>query len=158
MGIQRTRGEIPDQLKAAGRLGSRHVATLMSLTVNGPATVSELAARLQITLNHASLVVRELNRAGLVDRREDDADHRRVIVSIAPSAQQLLQAMVARGSRPFEDFLATLSTTDADKFIGHLSSLIEHLTPAGSDVDAQSPPEPAASSNRRKARRSSQNS
>ena len=61
---RRRSGEIPPALLEAGRYGERHIAMLISLAIEGPATVSVLAQRLDITAAHASLVVGELARAG----------------------------------------------------------------------------------------------
>ena len=127
MGIQRRRGAVPLGLQPAGSLGARHVAALVALSAHGPATVSELARRLDITLNHASLVVRELSRAGLLERREDEADHRRVIVSIADAQAKPGAEATARVSAPIRDFLAAIEPTDADRFIAHVASLVDHL-------------------------------
>lgn len=127
MGILRNRGTVPPGLERAGSLGARHVAALVSLSVQGPATVTELAKRLDIKLNHASLVVRELGRAGLLDRREDETDHRRVIVSIASARADQVAATAARVSSPIRDFLTTVEPNEADRFIAHISTLVELL-------------------------------
>jgi DNA-binding MarR family transcriptional regulator len=127
MGILRNRGAVPPGLERAGSLGARHVAALVSLSVQGPATVTELAKRLDIKLNHASLVVRELGRAGLLDRREDDTDHRRVIVSIATARAEQVAETAARVSSPIRDFLTTIDPDEADRFITHVSTLAQHL-------------------------------
>src|SRR5690242_2451579 len=66
----------------AGTLGKRHFPVLLSLALEGPATVSELAGRVALAPATTSLLVNELSRAGLVERREDDTDRRRTIVSL----------------------------------------------------------------------------
>jgi DNA-binding MarR family transcriptional regulator len=112
----------------AGRPRGRHIATLMSLTAVGPASVSELAARLNLTLTHTSQIVGELAQNGLVDRHEDTNDRRRTIVSVAPGSGELMDAVVTGASRPLTPFFASLPKDEADQFIGHLSLLISLLT------------------------------
>jgi hypothetical protein len=51
---------VPAALKQAGGLGERHVGALISLTIAGPATVSELAETMDMSLAHAGLVVGDL--------------------------------------------------------------------------------------------------
>jgi DNA-binding MarR family transcriptional regulator len=72
-------------------LGERHIAPLIALALGGPASVSELAGRIGLTPATTSLLVGELSRAGLVERREDEADRRRTIVSIDESIQEAVQ-------------------------------------------------------------------
>ena len=86
LALRRRRGELPEELKRAGNLGERHVGALISLAIAGPATVSELAERMDMSLAHASLVVGELAGVGLVDRNHDEHDRRRIIVSLADGA------------------------------------------------------------------------
>lgn len=127
IGIQRRRGTVPPELQEAGSLGPRHIAALVSLAVEGPASVSELAQRLNMTLTHASLVVRELHKAGVLTRRSDDADHRRIIVSVIPERRAQIQRTAASAAEPIRRFLAGLSENDAEQFVVHLSQLTQAL-------------------------------
>lgn len=65
-----------------GSLGPRHMQPLFSLAMKGPASVGELAQRLGLASPTASLLLNDLSRAGLVERREDERDRRRTIVSV----------------------------------------------------------------------------
>ncbi|HUA49686.1 MAG TPA: MarR family transcriptional regulator [Solirubrobacteraceae bacterium] len=125
--LRRRRGELPPALKEAGRLGERHVATLVSLSVTGPATVSALAERTDMTLAHASLVVGELASAGLVDREHDERDRRRIIVSLSDAAVAAVEQMRDRHARPLWRFLAGMDDEEADRFIDHLGELVACL-------------------------------
>jgi DNA-binding MarR family transcriptional regulator len=133
-------GEIPPALKEAGRHGERHVGALISLAIAGPATVSELAARLEISTAHASLVVGELARAGLVDRAHDERDRRRIIVSLSDRARPAIDEMRARHATPLVGFLGELGPGEADHFIEQLGRLVAHVR---GDASA-SKPVPAA--------------
>lgn len=72
------------QLVAKGELAPRHLGALATVAIEGPLSVSELARREGLALTTASLLVSQLAEAGLVERREDVADRRRTVVSIAP--------------------------------------------------------------------------
>jgi DNA-binding MarR family transcriptional regulator len=84
----RPRGDshLPEQLRAAfaaGSLGPRHMPPLFALAMGGPASVGDLAARIDLASTTTSLLVNELSRAGLVERKEDDGDRRRTIVDVS---------------------------------------------------------------------------
>jgi DNA-binding MarR family transcriptional regulator len=127
LALRRRRGELPAALKQAGGLGERHVGALISLAVAGPATVSDLAERMDMSLAHASLVVGELAGAGLVDRDHDDRDRRRIIVSLSDTAKPAVAQMRDRHAGALGRFLSELDDDDADRFIDQLSRLVEFL-------------------------------
>jgi DNA-binding MarR family transcriptional regulator len=132
--MRRRRGDLPPALQAAGGLGERHIGALVSLAVAGPATVSELADRMDMSIAHASLVVGELAGAGLVERDHDERDRRRIIVSLSDAAMPAVAQMRDRHAAPLGRFLAGLDEAEADRFIDHLSDLIECLRDDG-EVD-----------------------
>jgi DNA-binding MarR family transcriptional regulator len=125
--LRRRRGDLPSALKQAGRLGDRHVSALISLAVAGPATVSELAERMDMTVAHASLVVSELAGAGLIDRDHDERDRRRIIVSLSDAAKPAVAEMRNRHAAPLQRFLAELDDDEAERFIDHLTKLVAYL-------------------------------
>lgn len=96
---------------------------LISLAIEGPATVSELAERLEMSVAHASLVVGELARAQLVEREHDPQDRRRIVVSISEIAKPDVSEMRRRRSAPLRQFLDELEPAEADLFICQLSRL-----------------------------------
>jgi DNA-binding MarR family transcriptional regulator len=124
---QRRSGELPAALRDAGRLGQRHVAMLVMLAIGGPLSVSDLAQRTGMTVAHASLVVGELARAGLVERDHDPADRRRILVSLSATAQPAVTEMRHRNAEPVLRFLNELTGDEADTFIAHLSRLLDLL-------------------------------
>jgi DNA-binding MarR family transcriptional regulator len=63
-------------------LRERHMRVLLALSLSGPLTIGDLAAKLGLTSATTSLLAGELNRAGFLNRREDDNDRRRTIVSL----------------------------------------------------------------------------
>lgn len=88
---------VPDELRDLA-LAPRHLSMLSYLLFDGPMTVNELAARLEVAPTTVSLMVGELSRKGIVERREDDEDHRRRIVSIAPDRRQAITDWLGRGA------------------------------------------------------------
>jgi DNA-binding MarR family transcriptional regulator len=111
----------------AGSHGERHIAALISLGVAGPATVSELARRMDMSTAHASLVVGDLARAGLVEREHDEKDRRRIVVSLSDEAKPALAQMRDRHAVALAEFLMGFEDEEADRFIDHLTELVACL-------------------------------
>jgi len=123
----RRRGEIPEVLRQAGLLGQRHIGTLITIAITGPQSVSELAERTEMTAAHASLVVGELAKAGLVEREHDERDRRRIIVSLSDLAKPVVAEMRSRNAEPVARFLKQLDDGEADAFIRNFSLLLACL-------------------------------
>jgi len=143
--LRRRRGDLPTALRQAGRLGDRHISALVSLAVAGPATVSELAERLDMSIAHASLVVGELSAAGLTERDHDERDRRRIIVSLSEKAKPAVAEMRDRHAAPLSRFLASLDDAAAERFIDQLTTLVaclrdEPAAVAKSSTEKRAPP------------------
>jgi DNA-binding MarR family transcriptional regulator len=76
---------------------------------------------------HASLVVGELARAGLIERSHDEQDRRRIIVSLSEAAKPAVAEMRSRNAAPLLRFLSELSDDEADRFITQLTTIIEYV-------------------------------
>jgi DNA-binding MarR family transcriptional regulator len=129
--LRRRAGEVPPVLKVGGSHRERHIAALVSLGVAGPATVSELARRLDMSIAHASLVVGDLARAGLVVREHDEVDRRRIVVSLSETAKPAVAQMRDRHAGALTRFLTDLDDEEAGRFIAHLANLLAHLNARG---------------------------
>ena len=127
LAYQRRAGDIPAALRDAGQLGQRHVGMLIMLAIGGPLSVSELAQRSGMTIAHASLVVGELAKAGLVTREHDERDRRRILVSLSETAKPAVAEMRRRNAEPVIAFLRELDEAQAEEFIGTISLLLTHL-------------------------------
>jgi DNA-binding MarR family transcriptional regulator len=104
--------EKPEELQRAfdeGSLGERHFPPLIILSLEGPLSVSELADRIGLTVATTSLLVGELSKAGLVDRREDERDRRRTIVSLTEAIRKVADARIQEHLQPFKRTLERLS-------------------------------------------------
>jgi DNA-binding MarR family transcriptional regulator len=128
LAYQRRAGDIPAVLRDAGQLGQRHVGMLITLAISGPLSVSELAQRAGMTIAHASLVVGELARAGLVTREHDERDRRRILVSLSAVARPAVAEMRRRNAEPVIAFLRELDERQAEEFIAAVALLLTHLS------------------------------
>ncbi|GAB7044119.1 MULTISPECIES: MarR family winged helix-turn-helix transcriptional regulator [Catenuloplanes] len=90
-------------------LAPRHLSLLSLLLLDGPQTVSELAASLGVAPTTVSLIIGDLSRKGVLVRREDEADRRRRIVDIAPESRPAISAWLARGGEAWRTALAPLT-------------------------------------------------
>jgi DNA-binding MarR family transcriptional regulator len=110
------RTPVPQRLRSLD-LAPRHLSLLSYLLYDGPLTVNELAARLEVAPTTVSLMVGELSRKGVVDRREDDADRRRTIVSIAEDNRATVDAWLANGARAWRKALEPLTCEQRALFV-----------------------------------------
>ncbi|GGK91939.1 transcriptional regulator [Sphaerisporangium melleum] len=110
------RTPVPQALQSLD-LAPRHLSLLAYLLFDGPLTVNELAARLEVAPTTVSLMVGDLSRKGVVDRREDEADRRRTIVSIAEANRAAVDAWLAWGARAWRKALEPLTAEQRRLFI-----------------------------------------
>jgi DNA-binding MarR family transcriptional regulator len=101
-------------------LAPRHLSLLAYLLFDGPLSVNELAERLEVAPTTVSLMVGEMSRKGVVERREDDADRRRTIVSIAAASHAAVEAWLARGAQAWRKALEPLTAEQRQMFIDTL--------------------------------------
>jgi DNA-binding MarR family transcriptional regulator len=120
-----------DQARLAGITPQQH---LLLLTVRGhPAypnvTIGDVADRLQIRHHSASLLVERSRQRGLLERHEDPADRRRVVVTLTAEGLRLLER-ITRANR-----LEMRALDDA--LFGVRESLL-HIYPGNGRSPAQS--------------------
>src|SRR5438034_5862087 len=126
----RRSGPPPPDLRRAFRaagLGPRHVHTLAHLARREPMSVSQLARRLRVTLPTASLLVAELARAGLVDRRTDETDRRRTIVAVSDRYRDAIDEWLRSRSEPIRRALAKLDAAERETLLKALRAIDEEL-------------------------------
>lgn len=99
---------VPEQFRSLS-LAPRHLSMLSYLLFDGAMTVNELATRLEVAPTTVSLMVGELSRKGILDRREDEADRRRRIVGIAEDSRAAIEDWLARGAVAWRQVLAPLT-------------------------------------------------
>lgn len=121
---------VPEELRGLA-LAPRHLSLLSLLLFDGPMTVNELAARLEVAPTTVSLMVAELSRKGVLERREDERDRRRRIVSITADGRPAISAWLARGAQAWRRALAPLTPEQRRMFVDTLRAYEEGV--AGDD-------------------------
>ncbi|GIF25418.1 DNA-binding MarR family transcriptional regulator [Actinoplanes tereljensis] len=101
-------------------LAPRHRSLLSLLLLDGPQTVSELAARLEVAPTTVSLLIGDLSRKDILVRREDDEDRRRRIVDIAPDARDAISQWLSPFAEAWRRALAPLSPTERQLIVDTL--------------------------------------
>lgn len=115
------RTPLPEEIQSLA-LGPRHLSLLSYLLFDGPMTVNELAARLEVAPTTVSLMVGELSTKGILHRREDDDDRRRRIVSVAEAKRPAIDAWLARGASAWRQALEPLTPDQRRMFIDTLNA------------------------------------
>jgi DNA-binding MarR family transcriptional regulator len=90
-------------------LGPRHSRVVMVVCFRGELSVTAVAEELDVSLPAASLLVGELDRAGILTRVEDARDRRRTLVRIHPIYEEAAEAWLEQRVRPWRDTLTRLS-------------------------------------------------
>jgi DNA-binding MarR family transcriptional regulator len=85
-------GRLVRRLRAEHRFPLSHGAVLGRLDREGPAGVSDLAAREGVKPQSMAQTVADLQEEGLVSRRPDPADGRRMLVELTAAGTTALQA------------------------------------------------------------------
>ncbi|GGV64115.1 MarR family winged helix-turn-helix transcriptional regulator [Streptomyces griseoloalbus] len=107
---------VPEELQSLA-LAPRHLSLLSYLLFDGPMTVNDLAARLEVAPTTVSLMVSELSRKDILERREDESDRRRRIVSITDSKRPSIDSWLARGARAWRQALQPLTPEQRRMFV-----------------------------------------
>lgn len=128
-GLRRSGPPPPGLRRAFGAAGlaPRHVHALALIARGGPLTVSELAGRLRVGVPAASLLVSDLARAGLAERREDETDRRRTIVAVTPRYREAIGEWLASRSAPLRRALARLTADEQEALLKALRTIDEEL-------------------------------
>lgn len=103
-------------------LSPRHLSLLALLLFDGPATVNDLASRLEVAPTTVSLMVGELSRKGVLERREDGADRRRRIVSITAEMRPEIEAWLAGSAAAWRKALEPLTEVERVMFVQTLET------------------------------------
>ncbi|WP_433438865.1 MarR family transcriptional regulator [Nonomuraea sp. CA-141351] len=118
---------VPPELESLS-LAPRHLSLLAYLLFDGPMTVNELASRLEVAPATVSLMVGDLNRKGVLDRREDDADRRRTIVSIADRHTKSINEWLGYGATAWRQALGPLTPEQRRMFVDTLKAYEQALS------------------------------
>ncbi|MFD4998631.1 MarR family winged helix-turn-helix transcriptional regulator [Streptomyces buecherae] len=129
---------VPVELQSL-ELAPRHLSLLSHLLFDGPLTVNELAARLEVAPTTVSLMVGELSRKEILERHEDPADRRRRIVSITDGMRPAIEGWLARGATAWRKALAPLSPSERRLFVRTLRAYETAMLESLSRTDQAAP-------------------
>jgi DNA-binding MarR family transcriptional regulator len=110
---------VPEEIRSLD-LSPRHLSLMSYLLFDGPMTVNDLAARLEVAPTTVSLMVGELSRKGVLERREDDGDRRRRIVSLAEARRPAIEDWLAGGADAWRAALGPLTPAQRRLFVDTL--------------------------------------
>jgi DNA-binding MarR family transcriptional regulator len=109
-------------------LGPRHSRVMMVVTFRAELSVSAVAQALNVSLPAASLLIGELDRAGLLTRVEDARDRRRTLVRVHPVFEPAARAWLESRIAPWRTTLARMSPRDRVGFLEGWRILQAELT------------------------------
>ena len=110
---------VPEALQSFA-LAPRHLSLFAILLFDGPMTVNELAARLEVAPTTVSLLIGDLSRQGILERREDERDRRRRIIAIAADHEPAISSWLAPGAAAWRKALAPLTPQQRRLFVDTL--------------------------------------
>jgi DNA-binding MarR family transcriptional regulator len=118
---------VPDELRSFS-LAPRQLSLLANLDFEGPMSVNELAARLEVAPTTVSLMVSELSRQGVLERNPDEADRRRTIVGIAAAQEKSVNNWLGGSARAWRKVLEPLTAEQRRMFVDTFRAYEEELT------------------------------
>lgn len=128
--VQTEGARIPADLRALLHrhgLAARHLHAMIPLAVDGPMTVNDLAARLELAPASTSQLVGELSEAGLITREIDSLDRRRARISLRDHLISKIAALAEARLRPFRAALIQIPTGDRAKFLENWQILVASM-------------------------------
>jgi DNA-binding MarR family transcriptional regulator len=117
-----------------GGLGQRHGPLLVLVALEGDLSVSELAARMGLSVSTVSLMVGELSRAGLVARSEDERDRRRTLVRLHPDHVGELEQWMRERIAPLSTAMARLAPEVRASFLEGWRQLAHEIEAPAADA------------------------
>ncbi|MET9932357.1 MULTISPECIES: MarR family transcriptional regulator [unclassified Streptomyces] len=121
------RVRIPEDLQSL-TLAPRHLSLLAHLLLDGPLSVNELAAELEVAPTTVSLMAGDLAKKGVLERVEDPADRRRKIVSVSAPYRAAVDGWLGRGADAWRAALAPLDARERRMFVETLAAYERGLT------------------------------
>ncbi|QFG25883.1 MarR family winged helix-turn-helix transcriptional regulator [Actinomadura sp. WMMB 499] len=112
-------------------LAPRHLSMLAYLLFDGPMGVTELAGRLEVAPATVSLMVGDLSRQGILERREDPGDRRRTIVGVTAEHLPAIQGWLGHSAGAWRTALEPLSPAERRTFVDTLLAYERALSGAG---------------------------
>jgi len=99
--------------------------TLLGLLQDGgPQRISELALKLSVEIPHVTVLIRQLDDKGYVKIKQDPADSRAKIVSLAPKARRQLPQIGEVTQEKVADCFHNITSEDLTAYFKVLQSII----------------------------------
>lgn len=114
-----------DALAALGAHRS-HYAVLAALDEYGPASQAALGRRCGVDPSDMVALTAVLIADGLVERRPDEADRRRNLVTITAAGRRRLAELGDAAAGAQDELLAPLSTAERARLTGMLTRIVDH--------------------------------
>ena len=109
-----------------GDVTQSQVAVLATLSRHGDSTIGQIAEHEHVQPPSASRIVSNLERKGLVVRRADGADRRRVLIGLSPQGEAYLAEVRRAGTSWLGSRLAELDDDELDR-LGAALPVLERL-------------------------------
>lgn len=106
-------------------LGMRHVPVVITVCLDGPSSVGEIADHVALNPATTSQLVNELVRAGLVHRDQDPHDRRRAVVSMASKYREQIYTLASRRQQILHDAMSRLTADERKHFIHGWRTVVE---------------------------------
>jgi DNA-binding MarR family transcriptional regulator len=111
-----------------------HIQVLIALT-RGPRSVGQLAEELGVSPPAATQLVDKLAEHGMVDRHNDPADRRVVLVDYVAGMREVARRIVEDRRRPLHDAMSKMTDVEALAFVKGLGLLARSLgATAGEEI------------------------
>ena len=119
-------------------------AQLLALFEDDALTQSELCNRVQIDQSTMAHTLKRMERDGLVDRRPDQIDRRRAVITLTPRSRRLQPALIKAASEV--NALATQGLTkgEVEAYLGITATLIANVQALGPDAGPDLTPDAPA--------------
>jgi DNA-binding MarR family transcriptional regulator len=122
---------VSDRLGAVGG-HRREFSLLTALDESGPDSQAALSRRCGIDRSDMVALVNDLALGGLLERRPDETDRRRNVVSLTAAGRERLQALREVIAAAQDELLAPLSASERERLVALLTTVLEHHPPATS--------------------------
>lgn len=100
---------------------------LRVLCDSGPLTAGQIARAALLLPPNATLILRELERRGLLTRASDAADRRRFAIAVTEAGRQLVAATAKGTAAKLAEYGAAFGQERLDRFMGEAAALAEEL-------------------------------
>lgn len=125
---------ISRRLNSSSTFSLGKLGILSHLARHGRATTTELAAIIRVTPQAVSLVAREFEGLGLLERAPDAEDRRRIWIEMTDEGRKRLAQERAAGLEWLETAISTRLTQQEQQALESLTPLLRKLEPEARDA------------------------